>query len=81
MVADLNGDGIPDIAILGSDTLEIFLGLGGAKYASPFEIGTGPAPGDILVENLHGQPPRAGLPDIVAPDTSGGVVVLINKTK
>jgi hypothetical protein len=41
MVADLNGDGIPDIAILGSDTLEIFLGLGGAKYASPFEIGTG----------------------------------------
>jgi hypothetical protein len=41
----------------------------------------GPAPGFILTENLHGQSPAAGIPDIVAPDTSGGVMVLINKTK
>jgi len=54
---------------------------GGATYATPFCIGTGPFPGDILVENLHGQSPTKGLPDIVVPDTSGGVMVLLNLTK
>ena len=44
MVADLNGDGIPDIAVLESDTLAIYLGEGGAKYATPFYIGTGSSP-------------------------------------
>jgi hypothetical protein len=81
MVADLNGDGIPDIAVLESDTLLVYLGTGGATYAAPFAIGTGPAPGEVLVENLHGQATSAGSPDIVAPDNSGGVRVLINKAK
>jgi hypothetical protein len=81
MVADINGDGIPDIEMLQSDTLKIYLGEGGATYATPFCIGTGPSPGDILVANLHGQSPTVGLPDIVAPDTSGGVMVLLNLTK
>jgi len=81
IATDLNGDGIPDIGVLGSDTLTIYLGQGSATYATPFSIGTGPSPGDILVENLHGQSPTSGLPDIVAPDNSGGVTVLINKTK
>jgi len=81
IVADINGDGIPDIEILQSDTIEIYLGEGGATYATPFCIGTGPFPGDILVENLHGQSPTKGLPDIVVPDTSGGVMVLLNLTK
>lgn len=76
----MNGDGIPDICELVSDTLSIFLGEGGANYATPFSIGTGPSPGDILIENLHGQLPTAGKPDIVAPDTSGGVMVLLNRT-
>jgi len=81
LVADLNGDGIPDIAVLESDTLEIYLGQGGGAYATPFEIGTGPSPGSLLVANVHGQLASAGLPDIVAPDTSGGVMTLINQTK
>jgi hypothetical protein len=80
LVADINGDGIPDICVLQSDTLQIYLGQGGATYAAPFSIGTGPSPGSILVENLHGQSPKAGLPDIVIPDTSGGVMVLFNLT-
>jgi len=58
-----------------------YLGQGGATYAAAFSVGTGPSPGDVLVENLHGQSTSSGLPDIVAPDASGGVTVLINKTK
>jgi hypothetical protein len=80
MVADLNGDGIPDIAAKTSGTMAIYIGIGDGTYEAPFNIGTGPSPGDILVANLHGQSPKRGLPDIVAPDTSGGVMVLINET-
>lgn len=67
--------------VLGFDTIAVYLGLGGAAYAAPFDIGTGPVPGSLLAEDLHGQPLSAGLPDIVVPDNSGGVMVLINKTK
>jgi FG-GAP-like repeat len=78
-VGDLNGDGIPDICVLEADTLEIYLGGGNATYATPFAIGTGPSPGSILVEHLH-ELSTPGLPDIVVPDTSGGVMVLLNLT-
>jgi hypothetical protein len=81
VAADVNGDGIPDILILGSNSVVVYLGLGGAAYGTPFDIGLGPSPGQVLVEDLHGQRPSAGIPDIVAPDTSGGVMVLTNETK
>jgi len=81
MVSDLNGDGIPDIALLETDTMVIYLGQGGGTYAAAFSIGTGSAPGALLVENLHGQSASSGLPDIVVPDFNGGVTVLINATK
>jgi hypothetical protein len=81
LVTDVNGDGILDIGVLAGETLEIYLGEGSATYATPFAIGTGPSPGSILTEDLHGQSPTGGLPDIVAPDTSGGVMVLFNLTQ
>ena len=81
LVGDLDGDGIPDIALMEADTLTIYLGEGEAEYASPFQIGTGPSPGSVLLANIHGQAASAGLPDILAPDASGGVMVLINQTK
>jgi hypothetical protein len=80
LVADVNGDGIPDISVLGGDTLLIFLGEGNATYASPIGIGTGSSPSSILVENLQGQSPKTGLPDLIEPDSSGGVMVLFNLT-
>ncbi len=79
-VADVNGDGIPDLLISGADTLYVYLGEGGGTYATPFTIGTGPAPGSILVGHFH-ELSTPGLPDIVAPDFSGGVMVLTNSTK
>jgi hypothetical protein len=81
MVADVNGDGIPDVCLMEANSLAIFLGKGNAAFAAPFYIGAGPEPDAILAENLHGQPASAGEPDIVAPDASGGVTVLINTTK
>jgi hypothetical protein len=81
LVTDVNGDGIPDVLVLGFDTIAVYLGEGDATYATPFDIGVGPEPGSLLAEDLHGQLASAGLFDIVAPDNSGGVMVLINKTK
>jgi hypothetical protein len=75
-----NGDGILDVGVLAADTLVVFLGEGNTTYATPFAIGTGPSPGSLLVEHLHSQS-VAGLPDIVVPDTSGGVMVLLNLTQ
>jgi len=59
----------------------IYLGNGDATFTTWFDIGTGPSPTGLLVANLHGQAASAGLPDIVAPDASGGVMVLVNTTK
>jgi hypothetical protein len=78
----VNGDGIPDITVVQDGTVQTFLGSADETYASsPFYFGAGPAPNDILTMNLHGQSPKAGLPDLVLPDGSGGVTVLINTTK
>lgn len=79
-VSDVNGDGLPDLIITGGSTIAILLGKGNASFADPYYIGAGPAPGDLLLQNLHGQAASAGLPDIVVPDVTGGVMVLINTT-
>jgi len=81
VVADLNGDGIPDIAWSQAGTVGIYLGNGDGTFQTPLYIGAGPSPGDILVEDLHGQKPASGVPDLVLPDVSGGVMTLINQTK
>jgi hypothetical protein len=77
----VNGDGIPDICLSEGGTIAIFLGRGNGDFYAPFYIGAGPEPGDILPMNLHGQSPTAGVPDLVAPDETGGVTTLINTTK
>jgi len=53
-------------------------GQGGRHVLTPFAVGAGPDVGQVLMQNLHGQAACAGLPDLVAPDTIGGVLVLIN---
>jgi hypothetical protein len=80
-VADVNGDGIPDLLLQDAGSIAIFLGKGNGAFRPSVVVGGGPAPGFVFTENLHGQPPTAGLPDIVLPDATGGVTVLINATK
>ncbi len=81
-LADVNGDSVPDLLVLNAGSLGIYLGKGNGTFEStPFFIGPGEAPGMILTENLHGQAASANLPDIVLPDSTGGVMVLINTTK
>ena len=79
-VSDVNGDGIPDLVATQAEigTVGVFLGKGDGTFQAPYYVGAGPSPGDILLENLHGQAASCGMPDIVAPDVTGGVSVLIN---
>jgi hypothetical protein len=80
-VADINGDGIPDITILTPGSRYVYLGMGNATYATPFYLGTRPSPSSLLAADLHGQKRTAGLADFVVADETGGVLVLINTTK
>jgi hypothetical protein len=81
-VGDVNGDGIPDVLLPGSGTIEIYLGKGDGTFVTPFfGVGAGGGVGQILFGNMHGQSATSGLPDLVAPDATGGVMVLYNLTK
>ncbi len=55
--------------------------MGKGTFYAPFVVGAGPGVGKLFMQNLHGLPPTAGLPDLVAPDSTGGVRVLVNITK
>jgi hypothetical protein len=82
VVADVNGDGIPDIGLMEGATLAVFLGNGDGTFTPlPNYFGGGPSPGFLLAQDQHGQPASAGLPDIIEPDGTLGIVVLLNTTK
>ena len=74
-------DGIPDLLLPADGSIGIALGMGKGTFYAPFVVGAGPGVGKLFMQNLHGLPPTAGLPDLVAPDSTGGVRVLVNITK
>ncbi|MGA2132217.1 MAG: VCBS repeat-containing protein [Bryobacteraceae bacterium] len=80
LVADVNGDGIPDIGVNYYGCMALMLGVGDGTFQSPFYLGTQPYAGVYAAANLHGQKPAAGLPDIVTGD-GNGVIVMTNTTK
>jgi hypothetical protein len=61
--------------------LHLFGIRNGTFAASPVVWGSGPAMGQFFFENLNRQSPTASLPDLVSPNGSGDVTVLLNFTK
>ena len=76
----MNGDGIPDLLLPADGSIGIALGTGKGTFYPPFVVGAGPGLGQVLLQNLHGQSATAGVPDVGAPDNTGGVMVLLNLT-
>jgi hypothetical protein len=52
-VGDFNGDGIPDVAVVGRD-LQIFLGKGDGTFQSPLSYAVGAIPDSIAVSDFNG---------------------------
>jgi hypothetical protein len=80
-VGDVNGDGILDILLPANGMITIALGKGDGTFVTPLTVGVTSGEGQILMQNLHGQSAKSGLPDLVEPDTEGGITVLVNLTK
>ena len=76
LTADFNGDGIPDLVILGNDTISLLLGNGDGTFtAAPYP--SSELPGAIAVGDFNGD----GIPDLaVAPVLDeGSSEVLLGK--
>ena len=50
-------------------------------FAAPQYLGNLGGSGGILAVNAHGQNPKAGLPDLVVPNGTGVLQVILNTTK
>jgi hypothetical protein len=80
-VADINGDGTPDlVAANASDgTVSILLGDGQGAFAPQQTFAVGASPQDVAAVDLNGDG-RSDLPDLVVVDASGFVDVRLNTT-
>jgi hypothetical protein len=79
-VGDVNGDGIADIVTLAGGEIDIFLGEGSGAFEYAVSVGTLGSPQDLFVLDAHGQKPKSGLGDLVTPDSSGALDVILNTT-
>ncbi|HEX4439799.1 MAG TPA: FG-GAP-like repeat-containing protein [Thermoanaerobaculia bacterium] len=52
--ADFDGDGVPDVVVLGADTLEFMKGTGSGSLAPPVSRPAPPGPGAIVTADFNG---------------------------
>jgi T5SS/PEP-CTERM-associated repeat protein len=76
-VADVNGDGNPDILIAtGDDNVLVRLGDGDGGFGAPTSYASGANATSITAADLNND----GKPDLIVADSSGSVSVLLNST-
>ncbi len=76
VVADLTGDGRPDVAFASTSAqlVTVVPGLGGGAFAAPTSIPTAPGPGPIAAGDLD----RNGTLDLAVAHSAGGITLLVN---
>ncbi len=77
-VADLNGDGRPDLAVadFNADTVSVLLGNGDGTFGAKTGFGAGSGPLCVAIGDLNGD----GKPDLAVADfKSSSVTVLLNR--
>src|SRR5262249_32412888 len=74
-LADFNHDGLPDLAVLTTKGLSIYLGDGHGGFDPPVTYDAGPDPSGLTVADVN----RDGDPDQLIGDAYGDVLVLLGQ--
>src|SRR3989454_1013397 len=74
-VADLNGDGIPDLVVVnvGADTVSVLLGLADGTFGPKTDFATGAGARSVAIGDLNGD----GVPDLVVSNVSASTVSVL----
>ncbi|MBV8382916.1 MAG: VCBS repeat-containing protein, partial [Planctomycetaceae bacterium] len=71
-VADLEGNGVPDVIILGTDTVSVYRGDGRGGFLPPLTYDAGPDPTGLTVADVN----HDGKPDLLIGNPYGDLLVL-----
>ncbi len=75
IIADLNADKVPDLIVVnrGGNSVLVYVGLGGGRFAAPRRYFTGTAPEGLTVADLN----KDGAPDLVVTNTGSNDVSIL----
>ena len=74
-LADLTGNGIPDLVLLGPTGLSVMLGNGKGGFQAPVNYDVGPEPTGLTIADLNGN----RIPDLLVSNAYGDLLVLLGK--